>query len=90
MSILSIETFYIEDGYVNVIAVVEDMKLLYNQTIDDPPEYVPALCEASFEIDSESLDEVVSSDVLLIEYLESLDLDWEVVDTDDYDIGLTD
>lgn len=90
MSILSIETFYIEDGHVNVMAVVEDMKLLYNQTIDDPPEYAPALCEASFEADNEALDEVVESDFLLIEYLEGLDLDWEVVDNSDYDIGLTD
>ena len=90
MSILSIETFYIEDGYVNVMAVVEDMKLLYNQTIDDPQEYAHALCEASFEVDSESLDEVSESDVLLIEYLEGLDLDCEVVDNSDYDIGLTD
>jgi hypothetical protein len=86
MSILSIETFYIEDGYVNVMAVVEDMKLLYNQTLYDPPEYAPALCEASFEVDSEALDEVSESDVLLIQYLESLDLDWEVIDS----IGLTD
>jgi len=90
MSILSIETFYIENGYVNVMAVVEDMKLLYNQTLYDPPEYAPALCEASFEVDSEALDEVSESDVLLIEYLEGLDLDWEVIDNNDYDIGLTD
>jgi hypothetical protein len=86
MSILSIETFYIEDGYVNVMAVVEDMKLLYNQTIDDPPEYAPALCETSFEVDYDALDEVVANDDLLIQYLETLDLDWEVIN----DIGLTD
>ncbi len=65
-----------------VRAVIEDMVLLYHQTNVDPPEYGPALCEASFELN----DDVVLSENEdeLIEYLNSLSLDWKVL-TDDWD-----
>ena len=71
-----------EFGTITVSAIIEDMILVYNQTLYDPPEYGPALCEASFELD---VDEIVpDNEYDLIQYLERLDLDWIVLDTNDY------
>jgi len=82
MTILSIESIYQEDGNVYVSAVVEDAVQVYAQTYYEPAEYGPALCEASFSVDDDILPD---NDYELIEYLENLDLTWEMVDnSDDY------
>lgn len=78
MSILSIDSIHLQDNVVNVTAVVEDMKLLYYATQYDPEEYCPALCSASFEVDCPI--ETLEDDDKLIQYLETLDLDWQIVD----------
>jgi hypothetical protein len=72
-----------QDDRVTVTAVVEDSKLVYSATKFDPPEYGPGLCESSFYLDD---DEILPEDEdELIDYLEKLDLTWELVpDDNDY------
>jgi hypothetical protein len=67
---------------VTVKAVVEDSVQTYAATLIDPPEYGPALCEASFELEENEILPKDEDD--LIDYLESLNLDWEVIPEDDY------
>jgi hypothetical protein len=71
-----------KENYVTVRAVVEDVVQTYSATLYDPPEYGPALCEASFELEENEI--IPRDEDQLIEYLESLNLDWEVVPEDDY------
>lgn len=66
-----------EDDRVTVTAIVEDVKLVYPATRFEPAEYGPALCEASFYLDEGEL--LPSDDEQLIEYLENLNLDWELI-----------
>lgn len=83
MSILSIDTIYQqEDGRIYVSAVVEDMVETYSQTLYDPAEYGPALCETSFSVSDDEI--LPDNDLELIQYLEDLDLSWELVDNSDY------
>jgi len=82
MAILCIENTFIDGTYVTVTAVVEDMRLLYKATRDDPEEWAPALCTASFEMaDDESIPLDESN---FCTFLDRLDLDWTLVDTSDY------
>lgn len=82
--IQSIESIHLnEEGVVYVSAVVEDMVLTYPQTLYDPPEYGPALCEAEFSVDESEI--VPDNEQELIDYLENLDLEWVLIDnSDDY------
>lgn len=82
MSILSIESLYQEGDEVYVSAVVDDITLVYPQTYNDPAEYGSALCESSFYIGEDTLPE---DDEELIKYLNSLNLEWDLVDVSDYD-----
>lgn len=82
MSILSIESIYQDDGTIYVTAMVEDAVQTYSQTYYDPAEYGPALCEASFSVDDDEI--LPDNDCELIEYLEKLDLEWNMVDNTDY------
>ena len=66
-----------EDDRVTITAVVEDAKIVYPATRFEPAEYGPSLCEASFYLDENEL--LPSDDEQLIEYLENLNLDWELV-----------
>ena len=66
-----------EDDRVTVTAVVEDTKMVYPATRFEPAEYGPALCEASFYLDEDEL--LPSNDEQLIEYLENLNLDWDLI-----------
>ena len=65
-----------------VKAVVEDSVLVYAATNLDPPEYGPALCEASFELEENEI--LPRDDGDLIDYLESLNLDWEIIPEENY------
>jgi hypothetical protein len=82
MNILSIESIYQEGEVVYVSAVVDEMVEVYSQTLYDPAEYGPALCETSFSIDDSTI--VPDNDLELIDFIENLDLEWEIVDTSDY------
>lgn len=77
-----IETIQKTENEVFVRAIVEDMVQTYPSTLYDPPEYGPAVCEATFELEENEL--LPNDEDSLIDYLNSLDLDWEIVDTSDY------
>jgi hypothetical protein len=82
MTIKQIESIFSESGVVKVSAVIEDSILMYSQTLYDPAEYGPAICEASFELDE---DEILPDDEdKLIQFLENLNLDWILIDSSDY------
>jgi hypothetical protein len=70
------------DDQVTVEAVVEDVIQTYPATQFDPPEYGPALCRASFCLEENEI--LPKDEEQLIDYLEDLDLDWEVIPMDDY------
>lgn len=82
MTIQSIESIHQDDGVVYVTAVVDDMVQTLSQTLYDPPEYGPAVCEASFELDEDEC--IPDNDYELIQMLENLDLEWLLIDTSDY------
>ena len=93
MSILSIDTIHQnENGKFYVTAVIEDAVQTQPQTQYEPAEYGPALCEAAFIIEDEELASLVfpENDDEIIEFLEELDLTWELMDNSDEYIGLTD
>ena len=78
--ILSIDEIKQEDDLVSVRAVVEDAIQTYSQTYYDPPEYGPALCESSFYLDEEEI--LPKDEEQLLNYLNSLDIFWEVLPKD--------
>jgi hypothetical protein len=65
-----------------VTAIVEDIVLAYSQTKFDPEEYGPALCNASFELDEG--EELPNDEDKLIEYLNDMNLDWEIVSQEEF------
>jgi len=71
-----------DEDRVTVTAVVEDARVVFPATRFEPEEYGPALCEAAFYLDEGEL--LPKDDEELITYLESLNLDWEVISMDDY------
>jgi hypothetical protein len=77
-----IETIQKTENEVYVRAIVEDVIQVYASTLYDPPEYGPALCETKFELDDDEL--LPRGESELIDYLNTLDLTWQVVDTIDY------
>jgi hypothetical protein len=78
--ILSIDEIKQEDDLVSVRAVVEDAIQTYSQTYYDPPEYGPALCESSFYLDEDKI--LPKDEEQLLNYLNSLDIFWEVLPKD--------
>mgnify|MGYP006281990993 CR=1 FL=1 len=75
-----IETIHQTENEVFVRAIVEDMIEVHPPTMEDPAEYGPAVCEATFEL---SEDDVLPEDEdELMSYLDSLDLDWNVLSKD--------
>jgi hypothetical protein len=83
MSILSIDSIYKnENGDIYVSAIVEDAIQTHSQTLYDPAEYGPALCQATFYLDKDEI--LPEDDSELIEFIENLDLEWELVDNSDY------
>jgi hypothetical protein len=84
MTVLAIENTTIDGSNVTVTAVVEDMRLLYKATRDDPEEWAPALCTTSFELDPEQ--PIPTDEDSFCNYLSDLSLNWELVDTSDYNL----
>jgi len=82
-----IETFQQNENHIYVRGIVEDVIEIYPATQQDPPEYGPALCEASFELDEGEL--LPEGEDALLDYLNELYLDWRIVDTSDYNLGFT-
>lgn len=83
MTIHHIESIFQDEfGIVNVNAIVEDMVVVIPQSYNYPAEYGSAFCEASFELDENET--LPDNEDNLIQYLESLNLDWSIIDTSDY------
>lgn len=82
MQILSIEDCIIdqEADYCYVEAIIDESVLTRGQTLLDPPEYGPARCKASFNIEDTAVPEDEHNFKLL---LESLSLDWRVCEPPD-------
>jgi hypothetical protein len=77
MDVLEIVKVQIDpDGY-TLFAMVDDMQLLYEQTMHEPAEYCPALCKAYLLADDES-DLPVEGHELLA-YINDCELNWTQV-----------
>lgn len=74
---MEINDVFVNDrsGEVTVKAIVDDVILMYPQTLIDPPEYGPALCVTSFF--KEDVDFDVHNMDDLKDYL--INADWEVL-----------
>lgn len=70
------------EDIVTVEAVIEDAVQIAHQTLVDPPEYGPAVCTARVYLEEGEV--IPDNEDELIEYLESLELDWEP-NTKDWD-----
>jgi len=71
----------VENNVLYVKAVVEDMVKVFSGDRYDPEEYGPALCKTKVELEDNEL--IPSDDDGLIEYLEYLDVDWEIIDPEE-------
>ena len=80
-----IETFEQNENRIYVRGIVEDVIEIYPATLEDPPEYGPALCEASFELDEDEI--LPESEDALLDYINELYLDWKIIDNSDYNLG---
>ena len=85
--ISAIETFQQNENRIYVRGIVEDVIEIYPATLQDPPEYGPALCEASFELDEDEI--IPEGEDALLDYLNELYLDWRIIDISDYNPGYT-
>ena len=61
------------DGY-TIFAIVDDMQLLYEQTMHEPAEYCPALCKAYLLADDEV--DLPTGENELLEFINDCDLNW--------------
>jgi hypothetical protein len=86
MSVLAIHDFQIADDYCTVEALVEDAMLVHLPTLESPAEYAPGVCEARFIVDPEESIPVDEDD--FCSYLDSLNLDWRLVEVDNSDIDV--
>ena len=82
-----IETFQQNENCIYVRGIVEDVIEIYPATLQDPPEYGPALCEASFVLDEDEI--LPEGEDALLDYINELYLDWRIIDTSDYNHGFT-
>lgn len=64
------------DGY-TIFAMVDDMQLLYEQTMHEPAEYCPALCKAYLLADDEV--DLPTGDKELLAYINACHLSWTQV-----------
>ena len=64
------------DGY-TIFAMVDDMQLLYEQTMYDPAEYCPALCKAYLLANDKA--DLPARDDELLAYINDCDLSWTQV-----------
>jgi hypothetical protein len=69
-------------GRCDVEAVVEDAVLVRSQTLEDPPEWGPALCRGTFYLCED--DVIPATDAGVKRLLSERIDDWEVVDLSDW------
>jgi hypothetical protein len=79
MSILSIHnvTFNHAIGTCQVDALVEDMCLIRRETREEPAEWAPGLCRASFVFNDDLL--IPEDESQFIDILDDLNLDWQLL-----------
>jgi hypothetical protein len=80
--VIEINEMRFDDDVLVVEAVVEDAALVRSQTMEDPPEWGPALCRGTWHMDSEAL--IPATDAQFFEMLSDNIDDWALVDTSDY------
>lgn len=83
MSILAIHNvnFNHEAGTCQVQALVEDACIIRRATREDPAEWGPGLCQASFIVNDEY--PIPKDESQFIDFLDDLDLDWDLVQPED-------
>ena len=69
------------DGLLRVTAVVDEVVLVHQQTILDPPEYGAALCRGSFYLSDEDL--IPATDAELAKLIADRVDDWAPIDPDE-------
>jgi hypothetical protein len=80
--VIEINEMRFDDDVLVVEAVVEDAVLVRSQTMEDPPEWGPALCRGTLHFSNETL--VPATDSLFLDMLSEQIDDWAPVDTSDY------
>ena len=86
MSVLAIHNCQIDYDFCTVEALVEDALLVSLPMDDSPAEYAPGVCEARFTVDPEESIPVDEDD--FCSYLDSLNLDWRLVEVDNSHLDL--
>jgi hypothetical protein len=77
MSVISIEDLNVVNDAVTVTAVVDDARVVFRATYNDPEELGPGLCSASFFLGEDVLPKDEDD---LLSYIDSLDLEWQLVE----------
>jgi len=76
MDVLEIIKTQLDSNGYTIFAMVDDMQLLYQQTMYEPAEYCPAICKAYLLADDEALP---TGDNELLAYINDCDLSWTQV-----------
>ena len=74
MDVLEIIKTQVNPNGYTIFAMVDDMQLLYEQTMHEPAEYCPALCKAYLLGDDEG--DLPTGDNELLAYINDCDLNW--------------
>ena len=74
MDVLEIIKTQVNPNGYTIFAMVDDMQLLYEQTMHEPAEYCPALCKAYLLADDEA--DLPVGDNELLAYINDCDLSW--------------
>ena len=77
MDVLEIIKTQVNPNGYTIFAMVDDMQLLYEQTMHDPAEYCPALCKAYLLADDEG--DLPAGDNELLAYINDCNLSWTQV-----------
>ena len=77
MDVLEIIKTQVNPNGYTIFAMVDDMQLLYEQTMHEPAEYCPALCKAYLLADDEG--DLPAGDNELLAYINDCDLSWTQV-----------
>ena len=77
MDVLEIIKTQVNPNGYTIFAMVDEMQLLYEQTMHEPAEYCPALCKAYLLADDEV--DLPIGDNELLAYINDCDLSWTQV-----------
>jgi len=73
MDVLEIIKTQLDSNGYTIFAMVDDMQLLYQQTMYEPAEYCPAICKAYLLADDEA---DLPGDNELLAYINDCNLNW--------------